>query len=317
MAVNNDPGSGQYQPPRPLTPGGSSTTTAPPSGGTTAPPTTTAPATPQTPQSQSQANAYAVLYAQFKQYGLESLAPVIMEYIRQGYSGETVAIMLRDTPEYKQRFPAMEALRQSGRAINEVDYVNYEINAAQLEQKYGMPKGFLTDSQTIARLLTNNVAADDLRGRVELNAAASMDAPPELRQTLSDYYGLDAQGALTAYYLDPDHSLSYLERQMATAKIGAAARRQSLAIGLDTAEGLRQRGVTEQQADQGFAQVAALQRLQYGDESTVGQSDLVEGAFGDAQAAQRVQQAQQGRRARFGGGGGAVESQQGISGLGR
>jgi hypothetical protein len=152
---------------------------------------------------------------------------------------------------------------------------------------------------------------------VELNAAASMDAPPELRQTLTDYYGLDPQGALTAYYLDPDHSLAYLERQMATAKIGAAARRQSLGVGLDLADSLRQRGITDAQAEQGFAQVSALSRLQAGDESTVGQGDLIEGAFGNAQAARRVEQAQQGRRARFGGGGGAVESQTGVSGLGR
>lgn len=305
----------------PTSPGGGtggSSSTPPPAPAT--PPAPTPPANPapaSTTLTGEQANMYALLYAQFKTFGLESLAPRIIDYIVQGYSGETVAMLLRDTPEYQARFPAMAALRESGRAIQEVDYVNYEINAAQLEQRFGLPKGYLTDSSTIATLLTNNVSGDDLVGRVQLNAAAQFDAPPELRATLKDYYGLDANGSLTAYYLDPEHSLDYLNRQMAAAKIGASARRQSIALGVDTATLLEQRGISAQQADQGFAQVASLERLQYGAGDVADQDTLVAAAFGDAAAAQAVERAQKGRTSRFAGGGGAAESQSGIVGLGR
>lgn len=298
--------------------GSSSAPTPPPAPAT--PPAPTPPANPapvQTQMTQEQANAYAVLFAQFKQFGLETLAPRIMDFIIQGYSGETVAILLRDTPEYAARFPAMAALRQSGTAITEVDYVNYEVNASQLEQRFGLPSGYLTESSTISALLTNHVSADDLVGRVQLNAAAQFDAPPELRQTLQDFYGLDANGSLTAYYLDPDHSLNYLERQMATAKIGAAARRQSLALSMDTAALLQQRGVTDQMAEQGFQQVATLGRLSIGAGDNVDQDTLVAAAFGDVAAAQAVERAQKGRTSQFAGGGGAAESQAGIVGLGR
>lgn len=264
-----------------------------------------------------QQDAFAILLDKFEEFGLGTLGPKIIEYIKAGYSGDSIALLLRDTAEYKARFPAMEALRQSGRSIDEVDYINYERNAANLEQQYGIPKGYLTSSDTIAKLMVENVTGEDLTSRVQLNAAAQRDAPPELRQTLEDYYGLDANASLTAYYLDPEYSLDYLNRQMATARIGAQARRQSLSLGLDSAALLAQRGVSDQQAEQGFAQVASLQGLTAGDGMTVDQATLVEGVFGNNAAREQVERVQRTRNAKFQGGGGAADGQQGISGLGR
>ena len=42
----------------------------------------------------------------FRQYGLESLAPRIVDFIKQGYGPDVITIMLQETPEYKQRFAA-------------------------------------------------------------------------------------------------------------------------------------------------------------------------------------------------------------------
>jgi hypothetical protein len=103
---------------------------------------------------------------------------------------------------------------------------------------------------------------------------------------------------------------------MATAKIGAAARRQSLSLGLEGASLLAQRGISDQQAEQGFAQVAALSALGAGDGETADQGTVVEGVFGNAQAAQKVERVQRSRSAQFQAGGGAADGQSGISGLG-
>jgi hypothetical protein len=265
---------------------------------------------------QAQQDAFALLNAQFQAYGLGTLAPVIMDYVRQGYSGDTISMLLRQTPEYQARFPAMASLAARGQAMNEVDYVNYEINARQQEAQYGLPTGMLSDPQNIARMLENNVSASDLNQRVALNAAAGMDAPPELKQTLQDYYGLDSTAALTAYYLDPEHSLDYLNQQMATAKIGAAARRQSLSLGVTDAQTLAAQGVTDAQANQAFGTVAALRGLEGGTGETVSQGTLVKAAFGDAAAQDQVTRVQKGRTAQFAQGGGASAAQQGITGLG-
>ena len=59
-------------------------------------------------------DAAKALVELFKQYGLESLAPKIVEFIQNGYSADTTAILLQDTTEYKQRFAANEARRKKG-----------------------------------------------------------------------------------------------------------------------------------------------------------------------------------------------------------
>src|SRR5437899_6759862 len=43
-------------------------------------------------------DAYMALDALFKNYGLESLAGKIYDYVKNGYSGDTVALLLQDTP---------------------------------------------------------------------------------------------------------------------------------------------------------------------------------------------------------------------------
>lgn len=265
---------------------------------------------------QAQTDAFELLAQTFAQYGLGSLVGDIKAYILQGYSGDTVALLLRQTQAYKDRFPAMTALSEQKRAISERDYIAYEVHASQLETQYGIPKGMISDPQNISRLLTENVSGDDLTKRVTINRAMSMDAPPELKSTLRDYYGIDGDAATLAYYLEPDHSVSYLENLAATAKVGAAARRQSIAFGLEDAQLLAQRGVTEQDAAQGFAQVAALRGLVGAPGDQVNQGQLIDAAFGDAAATQAVQRAQKGRTAQFQGSGGAGASQGGVSGLG-
>lgn len=263
-----------------------------------------------------QADAFQLLVQQFHAYGLDSLVPDIRNYIIQGYSGPTISLMLRQTQAYRDRFPAMEVLAQQGHAIDERNYIDYEVTARRLEVQNGLPTGMISDPQNVARLLIGNVDAADLTERVKLNRSVSMDAPPELKATLRDYYGIDGDAAVAAYYLEPDHSLAYLQNMAATAKIGAAARRQSIGFDLNAATALAQRGVSEQEAQQGFQQVAAMRGLQAGAGETIDQATLVDAAFGDANASTTVQRVVGGRAAQFQGGGGAQETNTGVSGLG-
>jgi hypothetical protein len=99
-------------------------------------------------------------------WGLSSLYGKVVEYARKGYNGDAIAVMLRSTPEYKARFPAMEALAKKGRAISEGQYIDYERTAAQIEQRYGITTGMVTGNVT--KLLTEEVSAAELNDRVVL-----------------------------------------------------------------------------------------------------------------------------------------------------
>lgn len=260
-----------------------------------------------------QQNTIASLQAIFAGYGLQSLYGKIQQYVKDGYSGDTVSLMLRDTDEYKQRFPAMSALAAKGRAISEASYIDYERTAAQFEKQYGLPSGML--SGNVTSLLSNDVSAAELLDRVQLASANSLMAPPELRQTLQNFYGI-GQGGLTAYFLDPTVAEPLLQKQAATAQIGAEAMRQGVDLGLDTATQLQQLGVTNQMARQGFQQVAGSNELFSGAGDITSQGEMIQGLLaGDQTALQNVNRAVGARKARFEGNGDYLTAQQGMTGL--
>src|SRR5205085_5571275 len=53
-------------------------------------------------------DAFLALSNEFKRFGLESLAGKIFEYVKQGFGADVIALLLQDTPEYKQRFAGNE-----------------------------------------------------------------------------------------------------------------------------------------------------------------------------------------------------------------
>ena len=255
------------------------------------------------------------LIAAFNQYGLGSLYTKIVEWAKQDYSADSIMLMLRETPEYKQRFPAMAALAAKGRGISESDYIKYERTAANFEQMYGLPDGMLTGKVT--ELLTNEVSAEELQSRVQLAAAGSITAPEDFKAEMRDRFGIQP-GDLTAYYLDPDTALPLLEKKYAMAIIGTEARRQGVdGISTDYLGLLQNEGVTQAAAKQGFGQVAYSEGLTVGAGETATTMDLAQNAFGtDAEAAKKVQRVAGSRTARFAQGGSYAGSSGGLTGLG-
>jgi hypothetical protein len=259
-------------------------------------------------------NATEVMRALMQQYGLMSLYSKVVGYIQDGYDPEAIGILIRTTPEYKTRFPAMDALAAKGRTISEASYIEYESSTATLERRYGLPEGMLMSNVT--KLLTNDVSQSELNDRVILASAASIQAPKEIKDMFKNYYNIDA-GGLTAYFLDPDVATPLLEKQNASAIIGAEAAKQGIGIDVNSAENLQSIGITQNQAREGFGTVAGAQGLSTGAGDIVSQQDLVAATLGnDAEAKKRAARAAGGRLGRFQGGGEFLKTQQGASGLG-
>lgn len=251
--------------------------------------------------------------ALFASYGLQSLSNKIVEFAQAGYNGDAITLMLRDTPEYKARFPAMASLSSKGRAISEAEYVEYETTAAQLERRYGLPSGMV--SGNVTRLLENDISATELNDRVMLASAAAIQAPKELKTTFRDYYGID-EGGLTAYFLDPAVATPLLEKQAAAAVIGSEGAMQGLGIERQTAEQLQGLGISQQEARQGFADVAGAQGLTGGRGETVSTTELIQGTLAQNEEARRKRERVAGSRVGAFQGGGQFLQTSGGSGLG-
>jgi hypothetical protein len=268
----------------------------------------------QMERQREQRRVIETVQAVFAQYGLGSLNSVIEDYARKDYSPEAIQILLRQTPQYKQRFPAMEALAAKNRAITEAEYIDYERTAASLERQYGLPQSMLTGRVT--DLLTNEVSAAEMNDRVVLAASAAIQAPQDFRDTMTSFYGIDT-GGLTAYFLDPQVATPLLEKQYASSIIGTEARRQGVGIDVYGAENLQELGISQDQARVGFGQVARARPLTEGRGDIVNQQQLIQGTFGASEEAQRaVERAQSARVGRFQQGGGAITTQQGVAGAG-
>lgn len=263
---------------------------------------------------QNARNQTEIIKGILQSYNLMSLYDTMIGYIQDGYDSSAIQTLIRTTPEYKRRFPAMEALGAKGRAISEAEYISYEQTASGLERRYGLPEGMLMGN--LQTLLENEVSASELNDRVMLASAAAIEAPQDVKDTFQQYYGIGS-GGMTAYFLDADIATPLLEKQYAAAQIGAEAARQGIGMDVYGAQNLQGLGITQQQARQGFGEVAASQALSEGRGDVVTQQEMVQAKLGgNASAQEKVQRATMGKLGAFQGGGEALQTQKGAVGLG-
>ena len=247
----------------------------------------------------AQRDASVALTALFTSYGLASLAPVIMGYIKNGYSADTASIMLQDTAQYKTRFAGNTARAAKGMAVTEAAY-------SQVMQKYGLPAGFHDKTSDYQKFIENDVSAAELDTRAQAASDFVNKNDPATLAYFRKYY---STGDMIAYALDPTRAAPLVGKAFEAANIGGAASTNGITIGQTTAETLAGAGVTTQQAQQGFSLVgqdagtAANLSSIYGGQPLTTQ-DLINSTFqtGDsADATLRKNKLASQERASFGG----------------
>ena len=246
----------------------------------------------------------------FKNYGLESLAPLIKQYVQDGYSADTVTLKLQDAPEYQRRFAGNELRKKAGLSVlSPKEYLATESAYKQIMRTAGLPEGFYDSYDDFSGFIGVDVSPSELKSRVDAASLSLEGSDPYYKESLQSMYGLSS-GDMLAYTLDPQRSLPFINKRVQSAQFGAAARRQGLNIGTSTAEQYADMGVTRQQAEQGFqavAQVAPVgERLSqiYGREQAYGQEQAISEAFGGpmgAEAATRRKRLSEMEQATFGG----------------
>lgn len=264
-------------------PNGSVTThgeapTGPPAAGSTS-----STSTASDPNSNENRNAYEYLNRLFQGWGLEGLAPKILEYIQQGYDADTIMLMIQDTPEYKQRFAGNEQRKAAGLPVlPPAEYLALERQYRQLMSSAGMPAGFYDDYSDFTGWIAGDVSPAEIQERVSLASSALYSSDSHYLQTLKSY-GL-GDGDLVAYMLDPKKAVPLLQKQVRAAQIGAEASRNSLGLSQARAEYFADMGVSGDQARQAYQNIAenkdAAGRLGalYGE--SYGQTDLEDELLG-------------------------------------
>lgn len=233
----------------------------------------------------SQRDAFAALNNLFTSYGLGTLAPKIAQYIKNGYSADTISLLLQDTSEYKQRFAGNEIRKQKGLPVlSPAEYLATESSYRQLMQQAGLPAGFYDQPEDFTQFIGKDVSPTELKSRVDLASQATALASPQYKQALQQMYGID-DAHMTAYFLDEDRAVPLLQKQAAAAAIGAEALKQGLQVS-GKAEDYALAGVTQQQAAQVYGQIAQqlpnYSRIAGSFGENVDQATFEQAAFGGA-----------------------------------
>jgi hypothetical protein len=195
-----------------------------------------------------------IMTARFKEYKLESLALKIRDLAINGASEDTITLALQETDEYKTRFAANETRKTNNlRVLSPGEYLSNEDAYRRTLRAYGLTQ-FDTDKD-VQQYIAGDTSPEELSARVSAAVDRLKNADPMVMKTLKDYYKLGDTDIL-AYVLDTKNQLPEILRKVTAAEIGTAATNQGLKSTMESADALAQQGVTQAEAQKGYADIA-------------------------------------------------------------
>ena len=223
----------------------------------------------------------------FSEVGLGTLAPKILEFLRQGYSSDTIELMLQETAEYKKRFAANEKRVKNGLpALPVGEYVKIEQAYKSVAQAAGLAPGFYDRPEDFQAMLERDIAPADFQRRIATGMDAERSMSREAKQFLKTNYGIGPQELIMGA-LDANVGQQIVEQRYAAARIGGATGAS--------------RGASEKAAGQGYtgAELDKMSALA-GQEALTGSKlasihqtgltvdDVVGSVFGTSQSSSRL-----------------------------
>jgi hypothetical protein len=211
-------------------------------------------------------DAYALLEAAFKEYGLDSLVPIIRQYMEDDLGPEQAKLKLRSEPVYKQRFKGNELRLGKGlNALSEVDYLELENDYSETLRSYGIADYFgtatdattrLARQQKMADVIGNNISALEFKDRIKTVVTRVNMADANVKSELKAFYNI-TDTDLIKYFLNPAEGSDRLKEKVTAAEISAASITQGLGqTSLGTAEELARLGIDRAEALAGYAKIA-------------------------------------------------------------
>jgi hypothetical protein len=217
---------------------------------------TTSVTTQPTTMTTAQQDVYSIMLGRLNQYNLGSLAPLIRDLAIKGATESTIMLQLSEEPLYKERFKANETRKQKGLSVlTPSQYLSLEDDYRQVLRAYGLTQ-FDNDAY-VSQFLANDVSVSELSNRVVTAVQRVRNADPAVSNMLKNLYGI-GQNDLVAYVLDPQQQFQKIERQVAASEISVAAARQGFNIGATVAEQLAAQGISQAEAQKGYATIADI-----------------------------------------------------------
>jgi hypothetical protein len=214
-------------------------------------------------------SAYDLLFSEFDRYGLGSLLEDVKSLIVTGADPAQLTLALRQTKAYQNRFAAnADRIKNGLRALSEAEYVTLEDQYQNVMRNYGLPATYYTKDNTgkqagFEKFIAGDVSASELEDRISIAQKRVIDAAPQVKEALKQFYPDIKDGDILAYTLDPTQGLANIQKKVLAAEIGGAAlgtktvSGATLATSASRAEELARYGVTGESAKQGYGAIGA------------------------------------------------------------
>ena len=254
---------------------------------------------------------------------VSGLAGWVQTQIQSGVPPESVLLLIMDQPQFKARFPGMQAAIDAGYGPPSPDeYIMYEDSLRELVDKWLPGETVGNVDSLVTRLMGGNISIQQVRDRLQIAYDEILNAPVDVKSWFMSEYGEAGDGMLASVLLDPNKDFTDLE-QVAKEAYTQAAADQILGerITKGVAKNIANLGMTQEAQYRQFRDLSR-QELLYAEKITEDtdlriETEGVASAFGvDTGAINTVEQRIEERGAAFGGGGGAVVGQRGATGFG-
>lgn len=199
-------------------------------------------------------NAFSNLKENLQKLGLESMTDKVWAFMLENGTDDDAGTMLwiYQQPEFKARFPAFETLQKKYRGIQPAQYIMLERQYAQTMRGAGLSASFFDNPDDFTALIENDVSQAEFQERVDNGFKKVAQADPAVRDAFRQYFGIEGDAALAAFFIDPDRSAPKLAKAAQMAELGGAASTMGVQINADYAEKLTRLGVSQAQALAGF-----------------------------------------------------------------
>lgn len=157
-------------------------------------------------------------------------------------TAEELRAAVEQTDVWRDQYSVIVAQRQE-RAQGKPTYVmspeevqQYRFTAAGLMRQYGLPSWFYDQASDFNDLILGGVSTKELEDRIgnAYNVVANMD--PNIKQSFSNFYGVQGDAAIASYFLDPDKTQAQLDKVARAAYAGGIAKAYGFDLSRDRAE---------------------------------------------------------------------------------
>lgn len=218
---------------------------------------------------------YQMLSSYLRDLGLGDLATTdangnpggwLWQQIQTGIdSAEELRVAIESTSTWRDRFGVIVEQRQRAargepvQVMSVDEVVAYERSVAQLMRQAGLPNTFYDSYQDFNQLILSGMSVSEIDERLGQAFDRARNTAPEVRQAFEDFYGIgQGEGALAAFFLDPERTQATLDRASRAAYAAGMGERYGIGIDRARAEQIATGPMTEGGIVQGLEQVNRL-----------------------------------------------------------